>query len=82
MQDGMTEQDQDDYNKGMAGWDEAEKKQHEEDAAIMRDVKKLVTPERYTSIEREIEDSEKASNYRIIKKPVGDHYAGDNGIEG
>lgn len=82
MQDGMTEQDRKNYDEGMREWHEAERELHEKDAAVMRNVKKQVSAERYASIEMEIENSEKAYNYRIVQKPVGESYIGDHGIRG
>ena len=79
---GMTEQDRKDFDEAMKELHEAEIKQHEKDAAVMRDVKKLVTSERYMSVEIEIEDSEKAYNYRIVQNPIGEPYIGDHGIRG
>ena len=70
------------YHDAMREYHEAEIEQHEKDAAVMRDVKKLVSAERYANIESEIENSEKAYNYRIVQKPVGEPYIGDHGIRG
>lgn len=82
MSDGMTEQERNDYDVAMRELHEAEVEQHEKDAAVMRDVKKRVSAERYASIELEIENSEKAYNYRIVQKPIGESYIGDHGIRG
>ena len=82
MPDRITEQDRKDYDVAMREYHEAEVEQHEKDAAVMCDVKKRVSIERYASIESEIENSEKAYNYRIVQNPMGEPYIGDHGIRG
>lgn len=71
MQDGMTEQDQDDYNEAVKEYQEAEDEMYKKDAAVLTEIKRHVSSEIFKTIETELKDSENHCNYRIVDTPTG-----------